>query len=291
MKKNNIIFFGTPNFSIPFLKTLYQNSNYNIVCVVTEPDKKSGRNQQITFSPVKKFALKHNIKIYQPKKVIELKTIYKKEKVDLNIVVAYGQIIPSVILDSPKYKSINVHPSLLPKYRGPSPIQSALLNGDSNTACSIMLMDSKMDHGPILKQLIINIDINDDYSKLEKKILDVSPNFLIKTLNSYLSNKIIPLKQDDNSATITKLINKTDGLIDWTMPSRKIHNFIRAYSSWPKAYTFLNKKRLIILKSSNKNNKLIIEKVQLEGKKPMDWNEFLKGYKHKLPLALTNHLI
>lgn len=291
MKKNNIIFFGTPNFSLPFLEILYKNSNYNISGIVTEPDKKSGRNRKIIYSPVKKFSIKHNIKLYQPSKAIELKTIYENEKIDLNIVVAYGQIIPQIILEIPKYKSINVHPSLLPKYRGPSPIQAVLLNGDDKTACSIMQMDKKMDHGAIIDQKIIKIDINDNYASLEKKILDISPSFLIKTLSGYLNNKIIPKKQSDKNATFTKLIHKTDGLINWQDLSLKIHNLIRAYSSWPKAYTILNNKRLLILKSSYKNDKLIIDIVQLEGKKPMKWNDFLKGYKHELPLALTKHLI
>lgn len=208
------------------------------------------------------------------------------------VVVAYGQIIPKRLLNIPKFGTINVHPSDLPKYRGPAPIQYALLNGDEKTAITIMKMDERMDHGPILDKKYINIDTNDNYFSLERKILQIGPIFLIKILKKYLDNNIKAKQQNHKKATFSKLIKKEDGLIDWSKSAKKIHNQIRAFTAWPKAYTILsNNKRLIFLKSKFKYGKLKPILVQLEGKKPIEWKNFLNGYKKLLSDKITKKLI
>jgi methionyl-tRNA formyltransferase len=301
MKKTKIIFLGTPNFAIPFLKSLINESSFDIASVITEPNRRSGRGKQLKESQVAQYVNKLNssqirsnkkILLFKPIKTYDIKSKILNLKPDIAVVVAYGQIIPDEILDIPRYGSINIHPSDLPKYRGPSPIQSALLNGDKNTKVTIMKMDAKMDHGSILDKLNIDIDENDDYSTLEKKILTQSPKFLIKTLKKYISNKIKPKKQDHKMATFCKLINKKDGLIDWNKSPKEIHNQIRAYAVWPKAYTTItNNKRLIFLKSKIVSGKLKPILVQLEGRKQMSWRQFTNGYQSKLPQSLTKVLL
>ena len=311
MKKTKTIFFGTPEFSVPFLKTLIDASFLDVVAVVTEPDRPKGRGKVMTPSPVTEYSIEtlkqvqgdSKIELIQSDQIINLKLKIENLQPDLAVVVAYGQIIPQEILDIPKYGAINVHPSDLPKYRGPAPIQGVLLNGEKETAISVMRMDAKMDHGAILGKLPIKIDENDDYSSLEKKILNRGPEFLVKTLEMYLdycsrnimtrtknnsshirSNNIYK-EQDHSKATFTKMIKKEDGLIDWNKSPLKIHNKIRAYTLWPKAYTYLSTprgctqgKRLNILKSRIASGKLYLEIVQLEGKKPTSWKEFINGY-------------
>lgn len=299
MKKYRTIFFGTPQFAVPALESLIKDNRFDVVAVVTEPDQKSGRGKKIVFSPVKLTAMKYNITVLQPEKMQAISYKLKAKSFDAAVVCAYGQIIPKKILEITKYGFINIHPSLLPKYRGPSPIQTAILNGDRKTGVTIIKVDEKMDHGPILAQQGLEFPnkyqiSNDQISKLNyleiSKILSkLGAELLIKILPGYLEGKIKPKAQDHKKATFTKLIRKEDGLINWNEPVEIIERRIRAYFPWPGTYTFLNKKRFKIIKAHLKTStsgvevgKLVLDLVQLEGKKEMSWQEFCRGYRQNL---------
>ncbi|EKD56084.1 MAG: hypothetical protein ACD_58C00304G0012 [uncultured bacterium] len=309
MNKHRIIFFGTPEFAVPSLQILIDSGslarlgiNQSPIAVVTEPDRPAGRGKKLKYSSVKELAQKNNLQIYQPEKISTLSSQLSALEPDVAIVVAYGQIIPKEILEIPKFGFINLHPSLLPKYRGPSPIQAAILNGDKVTGVTIIKLDEKMDHGPILaqqeleianskKQKTNKIQIPIDYENLSKELAKLGAELLIKTLPDYLNNKIKPINQDHTKATFTKLINKSDGLINWSEPVDLIERKIRAYNPWPGAYTFINNKRLKICQAHIKYDKLIIDLVQLEGKKIITWSEFIRGHKDIINLLDEKILI
>jgi methionyl-tRNA formyltransferase len=286
MKKNKAVFIGTGKFALPIFEAVINCPFLNLEYLITSPDKPIGRKKELTSSPVKQLALDKKIKILQPKKISEIKS--KLSEIDLAILAAYGQIIPKDIIDIPKFGFINLHPSLLPKYRGPSPIQSAILNGDKITGISIMLMDEKMDHGPIISQKEIKISNNDTFQSLEEKLSDLAGNFLIEILPQYLEGKIKPESQDESKVSYTKILTRQDGKIDWQKSASEIERKIRAFYPWPGTWTILNGKRIKIIKAVEKETKLSIktgkgyllpELVQPEGKKPMKWQEYLKGNK------------
>jgi methionyl-tRNA formyltransferase len=245
-----IIFIGTPEFGAIILEGLIK-ANFEPVLVITTPDKPVGRKQIITPPPVKLLAEKYEIPILQPEKLQVISYKLQEIKPDLIIVAAYGQIIPRDILDIPKYGCLNIHPSLLPKHRGASPIQYAILNGDKKTGVTIMLMDEKMDHGPILakreweipnpksqitnKSQILNSKIT--YEELHNKLADLGAKLLIETIPKWINKEIKPTSQDDSRATYTKIIKKEDGKIDWKKPAEEIERKIRAFDPWPGAFT------------------------------------------------------
>lgn len=318
-----IIFWGTPKFAAVILDFLIKN-NYQPITVVTAPDKPVGRHayrqagkQILTPSPVKELAIKYDIPILQPKKLRE-NSEFKSQILDLNpdlfIVAAYGLILPKELLDVPKYGSLNVHPSLLPKYRGASPIQATILSGDQETGVTIISMDQEMDHGDIVatsKFKLQNSKLN--YEELSKELANLGAKLLIEILSKWLNGEIKPVAQDHSKATFTKIIKKDDGRIDWSKSAEEIERQIRAFNPWPSAYSQLiindkqrTTKRLKIIKADildgpsidrrqlevgqvflaeNKNlavtcgkNALILEEIQLEGKKPVTAKEFLNGY-------------
>lgn len=266
-----IIFMGTPEFSATILTALL-NSDYEIAAVITNPDAPVGRKQILTPSPVKVVAEKNKIPIIQPEKMRDF-------NVDLAIVAAYGKIIPKHILDIPRYGTINVHPSLLPKYRGASPIQNAILNGDKKTSVTIMKLDKEMDHGPILAQEEFPIADSDTYESLSQKLAMMGAELLTKTIPDYVSGKIKPVEQKHAEATYTKIIKKEDGKIDWSKSAAEIERMIRAFYPWPTAWTTWNSKVLKILEAEVRNEKLAIKKLQLEGGKILSIKEFLNGHK------------
>lgn len=307
-KGYNIIFIGTPDFAVPSLNKLIE-SNYNIITVITQPDKKVGRKQELIYSPIKKVALEHNIPLLQPQKVKEITKEIKKLQPDIIITAAYGQIIPKDILNIPKFGCINIHGSLLPKYRGASPIQYAILKGEKKTGITIMEMDEKMDEGDIITQKDIEIKNTDTSLSLHDKLSILGANLLLETLPKIFDNKVKCSPQNHSKATYTKILKKSDGKIDWNMSADEIDNMVRAFYPWPGTYAelrILNQesgiKRLKIIKAgvykiSNElkpgsvfkaqdenlaikcnKNALILEKVQLEGKKEMLGKEFLRGY-------------
>jgi len=281
IKPLKIVFMGTPDFSETILKRLVR-SPYKPYLVITETDKPGGRGNTLISQPVKLLALNEGIEIWQPNRLSSIEEDLKQLNPDLCIVAAYGKIIPKSILDIPKYGSINVHPSLLPKYRGASPIQAAILNNDKYTGVTIMKMDEKMDHGPILSQAELLIHPRPTTEVLSKNLAKIGANLLVKTIYFYITKKIKPHAQKHDKATFVKLIKKEDGLINWNKSALEIDAKIRAYNPWPGAFTFVNGKRLKISLAHLENNKLIIDKVQMEGKNEISFADFLRGYHKKL---------
>ncbi len=288
-KKHKIIFIGTSKFAVPILENLVKD-NYQILAVVTATDKPIGRKQKITPPPIKKTALKHKLEILQPKKIADCELRVKDYNPDLIIVAAYGQIIPKNILEIAQLGSLNIHPSLLPKYRGPSPIQTAILNGEKTTGITLMLMDEKMDHGPIIAQKQTPIAPSDTYQTLEEKLALAGADLLIETLSQYLQGKIKPKPQDESQASYTKILTRQDGQINWQKSALEIERKVRAYYPWPGTWTELDGLRVKILKARvvakeqpaalpTSQGYLFLELVQPAGKKPMTGQEFFRGHR------------
>ena len=270
-----ILFFGTPDFAIPSLKKLLENKDFYIT-VLSQQDKLVGRKKILTAPPIAQYAIDNNLELLQPKNLDPL--AIEQFEADLAIVVAYGKIIPENILNIPKFGFINLHPSLLPDLRGPSPMQYALLNGYINTGVTIMKLDQGMDSGPILAQEKVQIDINDTYITLSEKCAQIGANLLVKTTKKYLKNQISPIKQDDSKATFSKIIKREDGLVNLEkIKPQKILNMLQAFTPWPGIFYIKNNKRYKILSGHIKNKEFIIDEIQPEGKKPMKYEEFLKG--------------
>jgi len=289
--KTKILFIGTGQFAVPILEKLI-NSYYKITAVITVPDKSAGRQRELTVSPIKRIALKHKLSILQPEKISDFESQISDLSPDLIITADYGQIIPAKILKIPEFGCLNLHPSLLPKYRGPSPIQTAILKGKELTGITIMLMDEKMDHGPIIAQEKIIIKDNDNYQTLEKELSQKSANLLIKILPQYLKKEIKPILQEHGKATYTKIFTRQHGQIDLKQSAEQIQRMVRAFYPWPGAWLILNNKRIKILKAKainqqdkaaikTKNGYLLLELVQPAGKNPMTGQEFARGYLHK----------
>ncbi len=297
--KPKIVFFGTHDFGAAMLQALINSKQYDIVAVVTQPDRPVGRSQELEKSPVKILAEKNNLHVFQPE---PLKTFdFGLSTFDLGIVCQYGLIIPKKILDLPKFGTLNVHTSLLPKYRGASPIQTALMNGEKKTGVTIMLVDEKMDHGPILAQEKITIDPDDIAPSLSKRMAPVAGNLLLKTIPDYLSGKITPQPQDETEATFCKILTRDDGKIDFKKTADEIYNLYRGLTPWPGVWTKWDGKRLKLLSiapsPSRKgtagevkvvDNKIFIStadgsiqilELQLESRGAMDARTFLTGYK------------
>lgn len=314
----SVNFFGTHNFAVEILKTLIQSGQFEIKTVVTAPDRLVGRHQKLQSSPIKILAQKHNLPLEQP--AVLKKPALKLPPAQLNIVCDYGLILPEELLYTVKHGSINIHPSLLPLYRGPAPIQNAILNNDQETGVTIMLMDKEMDHGPILAQKNLVTKPDETYPELALRLAQIGGELLIKTLPDYLNNKIQPKPQNHKKATYTKMLKRKDGKIDWTWPAKKIYNQYRALQPWPGVYTetlkHLNTRalehesakippRIKILKmklgpktdklpgefvilnkkrlamACAKNQSIEILELQPEGKKPMTASAFRNGYLKK----------
>ncbi|MBI3282966.1 methionyl-tRNA formyltransferase, partial [Candidatus Curtissbacteria bacterium] len=279
-----IIFFGTPRFAQIVLEKL-TDSPFRPTLVITAPDAKSGRGRNLQASPVKQTAVKNRIEVLGPKSLSDPNFQFKISnlKFDLAILVAYGKIIPSNILKLPRLGFVNVHPSLLPKYRGPSPIISAILAGEEKTGISIMLLDEKVDHGPILAQHEVPIDKDDTHASLIEKLAEIGAQLLIETLPYYTSGDLAPAPQNHKEATNTQHIKKSAGAIDLENPPnpQTFDRMIRAYYPWPTVWTQLRQgsdgqaKILKFLPSNTPNEPFLI---QPEGKKPMTVKEFKNGY-------------
>ncbi len=233
-----ILFFGTSNFAVKILQGLI-DSEHQIVGVVTQPDKPVGRKQEIQQSTVSEIAKQHNLHLLKPQtlKDIAVEEQIKDLNADLFVVAAYGKIIPKNILDLAPKGALNVHGSLLPKLRGSSPIQAAILEGLTETGNTIMLMDELMDHGPILAQKTVEINPDDTYQDLEQKMAESGQILLINSLPNYLNGTLLPQEQQHSDATITKIIEKANGKIDWSKSAQEIYNQYRAYFSWPGVWT------------------------------------------------------
>ena len=238
-----IIFMGTAELSCASLEKIASNKNFSVVAVVTQPDKPKGRELKLTPSPVKILAEKLTLPVLQPLKARDEKFIagLRALQPDLIIVVAYGQILPLAILDLPRHGCLNVHTSLLPKYRGAAPIQWAIANGDTGTGVTIMKMDTGLDTGPIVSQRRTPIRPEDDSATLHDRLAQLGAELLVQTMPDYVAGKIQLAPQPAAGASHAAKIKKEDGRIDWNRPAREIWNRLRAFTPWPGAFTFLPK--------------------------------------------------
>lgn len=295
-----IIFFGTPEIAVESLKALQTNENIEILAVVSQADKPIGRKQILSPTAVKTAAIELNLKVLQPENPSELYEVLKDYNADFYVVFAYGMIMPKKILDLPKHGAINIHTSLLPKYRGASPIQQAILNEDEYSGVSIMRMDEKMDHGDIYLLKKVAISDNDDSESLSQKLSELSSAILGQALKDIEEKFLTPIPQNHSLATYCKKISKEDGEISFNKTAKDIKNMIRAYTPWPGCHFKIQDKKIKILEANTtpentlspgefktEENKLQIgttngtlepTKLQLEGKNPSDIKSFLNGY-------------
>ncbi len=302
---------GTPRFAVPSLRRLAEA--YLVVAVVTRPDKATGRGRRVAFSAAKEAAQTLGIPVMQPRTLRDEGAIAQLRGLEPEIVVvaAYGQILPPQVLSIPPFGCLNLHPSLLPKYRGPSPVAGALLAGEEETGVTIMLMDEGMDTGPILAQIRVAIQREETRGSLDERLGQVGAELLLETLPRWLAGEIEPRPQRHEEATYTKVLKKEDGRIDWGLNVEEIWRRVRAYHPWPGAYTYWRGHRLKVLRAHPLAGKrggepgsilaegegtavvtgqglLALEEVQLEGKKPLDMVEFLRGQKGFLGSRLDN---
>lgn len=301
MKDKRIVFMGTPTFAVPVLKSLIEN--YNVVLVVSQPDREKDRKGNILITPTKEVAIENNIPVYQPLKIKEEYQTILDYKPDIIITCAYGQIIPDIILDYPKYGCINVHGSLLPKLRGGAPIHHAIINGDKETGITIMYMASKMDAGDIISQKSLKIEENDNLDYIYNKMSVLGSKLLIDTLPSIFNKTNSRIKQDESLVTFGFNIRNEEEKIDFDKSSTDIHNRIRGLSSIPGAYAILDNKRVKIYESfiidkvsdkepgtiidinkngmfvATKDNIIKITDLKIEGKKRCKIRDFINGVK------------
>ena len=300
-----VIYMGTPDFAINPLKSLIK-SRHEVAAVFTQPDKPQGRKQEMVMPPVKRLALEEGTPVYQPDKIREQKWVELVREInpDVAVVAAFGQIIPKEILDAPRFGCINIHASLLPRYRGASPIQWSILNGDDETGITIMQMDEGIDTGDILLQKSLPIAADDTADTLFEKLSVLGGPVLLEALDKLETGSIKPKKQDEKDASYVSMIKKEMGLLCWKRDAKSLERQVRAFNSWPCAYTFLNGKQLKIWKSrvwpyevgELSPGQVIIEndrlgvvtgkdlleilELQLAGKKRMAASDFIKGYRN-----------
>lgn len=291
-----IVFFGTSDVGLPILEALVKE--HEVIQVVTSPDAAVGRKQELTPTPIANLAKFLKIPVAKPNRVknnSEFLDFLRGLGADIFIVVSYGKIMPAELLEIPRLKTINVHFSLLPKYRGAAPIQYALLNGEATTGTSIFILDELIDHGPILVKKEFPIESQDTFETLAKKLSELSAELLIGLLPSYEAGIITPQEQSHDEATFTKLIKKDHGRIDWSKSAQEIFNQWRAFTPWPGIWTTYNGQNFKILKLQvvpaldneqlneivpcGNNTYLLLETVQPSGKNPMSMRDFLNGQK------------
>ena len=301
MKNLKVVFMGTPTFSVPILSALIDTTN--VVLVVSQPDREKDRKGNLLPTPIKELAINKNIPVFQPSKIKEDYQRIIDANPDIIITCAYGQIIPEIILNQPKYGCINVHGSLLPKLRGGAPIHHAIIDGNTTTGITIMYMDKKMDSGDIISQKSIQILPEDNLDSLYEKMSYLGCELLMETLPSIIDGTNKRIKQNENEVTFGLNITKEEEKIDFTKESKNIHNLIRGLSTIPGAYCYLDNKRMKIyqseltnIKSSNKpgtiekidktgiyistiDNIIKFTDIKLEGKKRCLIKDFVNGIK------------
>lgn len=279
-KKKRVVFMGTDQIGVSVLE--YLNQQFSVVLIVTAPPGRIGRGRKkIRQSPIHRKALKLKLPILAPEKLgKEAIEKINKAKPDFILVYAYGKIIPLKDLECSEI--INIHPSLLPKLRGPSPIRYAILRGYRETGVSLMKIDQEIDHGPVIAQQKIVISPRETYLDLRKKAEKTALELVKKSLADCLGGKLKPKAQDHSQATFTPLIKKEDGEIDWDQDLEMIERKIRAFNPWPGTFTFLDGQIFKIYSGEIKGDKLILGQVQLAGRKKIDFEEFRRGYRGKL---------
>lgn len=313
-----VIFMGTPDFSVGTLERLLE-AGHEVVLVVTQPDKAKGRGKKVQYSPVKEAALAHGLEVYQPKRIREAECVehLRGYEADIAVVVAFGQILPKEILEMPKHGCVNVHASLLPKYRGASPIQWAVIQGEEVTGVTTMRMDEGLDTGDIILQQEVRLREDETGGSLFERLSQVGAELCIKTLDAIGQGTAVYTPQNQEEATHTTVIKKQLGKIDWNKPAKELECLVRGLNPWPSAYSSLNGKALKVWKASclmqplekpgeqggasggssqkaqpgtvleagkggwkvqTGQGVLVLEEVQLEGKKRMAANDFLRGF-------------
>ena len=312
MQPLRIIFMGTPQFAVPTLQMLLDRGE-EVVAVVTQPDRPKGRGQQTQPPPVKELAVQHGIPVIQPLKVRVPEVIeeIRSYAPDLIVVIAFGQILPKALLDIPRHGCINVHASLLPRYRGAAPLNWCIINGERETGITTMMMDVGLDTGDMLLKRAIPIDPDEDASSLHDRLSLLGAETMAATLDLLARGELVPEKQDDSLSCYAPMLKKELGEIDWQQEPRTIKNLVRGVTPWPGAYTRLDGKTLKIFRTrtadgsgtpgtvlqAGKNGlevactggSLVIEELQLEGKKRMTASDFLAGYKIAVGTELGAH--
>ena len=302
-----IVYMGTPDFAVPPLAALVQNG-YEVTAVVTQPDKPKGRGKTLLPTPVKEEAMKYDIPVYQPLKVRDPEFVEILENIapDIIVVAAFGQIIPKTILDMPKYGCLNIHASLLPKYRGAAPIQQAVIDGEKESGVTIMQMGVGLDTGDMISQAVVPLAEDETGGSLFDRLSDVGAHLLVKTLEGLEAGTITPVKQDDSESTYVKMLHKSFGKMDFNKSAAELERLIRGLNPWPSAFTYIDGKMLKIWDADVADNisevqteevkpgqvvtvgkntftiacgqgYLVVNEVQLEGKKRMDSGSFLRG--------------
>lgn len=242
--KTRIVFFGTPNLSVPFLASFIESDAYEVVGVVTQPKKPVGRKAVLTASPIQIFAESKNIPVFEftSLKKPETETQLTSLSADIYLVVVYGKLIPKNILDLPRLGCVNVHPSLLPAYRGPTPYQQAILNGEKETGISIMLLDEGMDTGPVLATTKFTLDTQETSETIQEKIITHGVPLFFETVEKWINGAISPVAQSSEGASVCGLLKKEDALIDWNQEASVIERKIRAFTPWPGTYFYWTEK-------------------------------------------------
>lgn len=299
-----IIFMGTPEFSVPTLKTLI-HSDHQVIGVITQPDKPKGRGNKVVPTPVKALALEHNIPVFQPKKVREAEFIQELVSMqpDVIVVIAFGQILPKALLDIPKYGCINIHASLLPKYRGAAPIQWSVINGEAETGLTTMYMDVGLDTGDMLLKEKLELRPEETGGSLHDRLSEMGGALILETLDQIESGTIQRIPQEDVLSSYAPMLSKDLGHIDWGKSAVEIERLIRGLNPWPSAYTFFDDKILkiwhaeivpcndqysepgtvceviknvgFVIKCQDQG--ILIKELQLQGKNKMDAGSFLRG--------------
>lgn len=294
-----MLFMGSPHFALPTLRRLHRH--INVVGVITQPDRPAGRGRRLAPPPVKELAIELGLGILQPKQLRDEDVLAQIQELnpDLIVVAAFGQILRQDVLDLPRYGALNVHASLLPRWRGAAPIQAAILNGDRETGATIMRMDAGIDTGPILSQRSLSIFAEDTAGSLEPRIAEIGAELLIETLPNYLDGTLEPVAQDDSLATHAPMLKRTDGELDLAKPAAFLSLQVRAYHPWPGTYIIWGGERLKIHEATaistssstisariihedfpalgTSEGILVLNQVQPAGKKIMDGETFLRG--------------
>lgn len=307
-----IVFFGTSDFAVPVLEHLQTDGGFSILQVVTQPDRPVGRKHVLTAPAVKRAALALGLTVVQPESVRDHEALSHFESLgaDAYVVVSYGKILPKKLLDLPRFGGINVHASLLPAYRGASPISAAIRAGDEETGVTVMIMNEKMDEGPILDYARLDISEEDTTATLTHKLSHLGADMIVPTLKAYFAGTLAPQAQDNAKASYSGILTREDGHIDWSKSATEIERFVRAMQPWPEAFTFWtrgDKKQKLTIKAATilhptapcdaagnasvtckladgsfgvncGSGSLLLKTVQLEGKKEMDAKAFLNGY-------------
>jgi methionyl-tRNA formyltransferase len=305
-----ILFMGSPDFALPILKVLAEHQE--VIAVFTQPDRKAGRGRELTEPPAKILAKTLNLPVYQPKSLKDQEAFELIAKLDpeMIVVAAYGKILPTQILNLPQLGCTNVHASLLPRWRGASPIQAAILEGDITTGVSIMKMDEGLDTGPIYLQHEIPILPDETSGELSSRLADLGASTLVEALPGIESKQLTITNQDDKFATYAPMLKKLDGALDFSKPAERLARQVRAFEPWPSSFFILGDKRIVVRKANAVDGPtkvsgscfrynqypaisanpgiLILEKVQPAGKKVMPANEWLRGAKDFLDVRITN---